>query len=197
MALSIVIPIKNPPDLDCFIKGNTLIFSEHPPIVIDSGGGEALEKFASIYKKENLKFWEARKLGYSFADTPYVLNLDADVIVPNVYIEEAVKLLETKAEAVSIFYEDVAHCQGALEFGCSIWKTEILKKLYDFSMNTVTDGKIVKVGSMAYSTLNHGWCECTYLWRKLKNSGGRLETLPYRAKHLKPKTTANFKPLLH
>jgi hypothetical protein len=87
---------------------------------------------------------------------------------------------------VSIFYEDVNHCQGALEYGVSMWKTQVLRQLYDFSMDKVMDGKIVKVGSMTYSTLNNGWCECTYLWRKLKASGGRLETLPYyRAKHLK------------
>ena len=67
-----------------------------------------------------------------------------------------------------------------------MWKTQVLRRLYDFSMDKVMDGRIVKVGSMAYSTLHNGWCECTYMWRKLKLSGGRLETLPYyRAKHLK------------
>jgi hypothetical protein len=180
-----VVPVKNPPDIQAFIVGNANLFKNGSLIVVDSGGGEALEKLAKIYVKKDLKFWEARKLGYSYVQTSYVLNLDCDVVVPEDYVEDSITLLEIKADAVSIFYEDVVHCQGALEFGCSLWKTEVLRRLYDFSMDKVMDGKIVKVGSMAYSTLNHGWCECTYMWRKLKNAGGRLETLPYRAKHLK------------
>jgi glycosyltransferase involved in cell wall biosynthesis len=184
-SLSIVIPVKNPPDIEQFIEQNKILFMNTELIVIDSGGGELLKPLAETYIKQDLKFWEARKLGYSFAKTPYILNLDADVIVPDYYIQETINVLETKADAVSIFYEYVGHCQGALEFGVSVWKTEVLRRLYDFSLDKVMDGKIVKVGSMAYSTLNHGWCECTYMWRKLKLFGGRLETLPYRAKHLK------------
>jgi glycosyltransferase involved in cell wall biosynthesis len=185
--LSIVIPVKNPPNITAFIESNRPTLSKSEVIVIDSGSGEALQKLAKIYIREDLKFWKARKLGYAHVSTPHVLNLDCDVVVPEGYVEDALVLLQqNKAEAVSIFYEDVNHCQGALEFGVSIWKTEVLRKLYDFSMDKVMDGRIVKVGSMAYSTLNNGWCECTYMWRKLKNAGGRLETLPYRAKHLKP-----------
>lgn len=182
---AIVVPVKNPPDIEQFIEQNRTLFTKAELIVIDSGGGELLKPIAETYIKRELKFWEARKLGYSYVQVAYILNLDCDVIVPEGYVEDALKLLNNGADAVSIFYEDVAHCQGALEFGVSMWKTETLRKLYDFSMDKVMDGKIVKVGSMAYSTLNHGWCECTYMWRKLKNAGGRLETLPYRAKHLK------------
>jgi uncharacterized protein (DUF2237 family) len=184
-SLTIVVPVKNPPNLEEFIRGNMHIFSKYPLIVIDSGYGEALEKHAKIYVNKDLKFWQARKLGIEKVITDFTLNLDADVIVPKGYVENALALLKKEADAVSIFYVDVGHCQGALEFGVSVWKTEVLKKLYDFSLDKAMDGKIVKVGSMAYSTLNHGWCECTYMWRKLKNAGGRLETLPYRAKHLK------------
>jgi len=183
--ISIVIPVKNPVCLRDFVQENLWAFKEYPLIVIDSGGGELLQSFAQTYIKKDLKFWEARKLGYQYVKTKYILNLDSDVIIPKGYLKEAIKLLERNIDAVSIFYEDVGHCQGALEFGISIWKTDVLKKLYDFSMEKVQDGKIVKVGSMAYSTLNNGWCECTYMWRKLKFYHGRLETLPFRAKHLK------------
>jgi uncharacterized protein (DUF2237 family) len=184
--LTIVTPVKNPVDINSFICGNQKFFTVFPLIVVDSGGGEPLKEFAKKYMKADVPFWEARKLGYTFVETPYTLNLDADVILPDGYIQEAVKLLGEKADAVSIFYEDVGHCQGALEFGVSIWKTKLLRYLYDFTMDKVADGRIVKVGSIAYSTLNNGWCECTYMWRKLKDAGGKLETLPYRAKHLQP-----------
>lgn len=164
------------------MDNNAELFSKFPLIVIDSGGGEILKQIAEIYIARKLSFWEARKIGYKEVKTDFTLNLDCDVVVPEGYVQDALKLLEY-ADAVSIFYQDVAHCQGALEFGVSMWKTNVLRKLYDFSMSQVSDG-IVKVGSMAYATLNHGWCECTYMWRKLKNKG-KLETLPYRAQHLK------------
>jgi glycosyltransferase involved in cell wall biosynthesis len=183
--LSVVIPVKNSPSLEVFIKGNLRLLENNEVIVVDSGGGEQLEKLCTKYIKKDVSFWEARKLGYAHVSTQHILNLDCDVVVPEGYVEDALALLQNKAEAVSIFYEDVNHCQGALEYGVSMWKTQVLRQLYDFSLDKVMDGKIVKVGSMAYSTLNHGWCECTYMWRKLKLSGGRLETLPYRAKHLK------------
>jgi len=184
--LTIVIPVKKPPKIDVFIKDNLWLLENAETIVVDSGGGERLEQFSKIYVKKEVPFWEARKIGYGRVQTKHILNLDADVIVPKGYVEDALALLQNKADAVSIFYEDVNHCQGALEYGVSMWKTQVLRELYDFSMDKVMDGRIVKVGSMAYSTLHHGWCECTYMWRKLKNAGGRLETLPYyRAKHLK------------
>ena len=184
--LTIVTPVKsvNLSTLTAFIEANVKVLKEHPFVTIDSGGGDTLQSIATTYLRKNVPFWIARKLGYEHVQTEHILNLDADVVIPKGYIKEAIEILK-KADAVSIFYEDVAHCQGALEFGVSIWKTEVLRKLYDFSMDKVMDGKIVKVGAMAYSTLNHGWCECTYMFRKLKMAGGRLETLPMRAIHLK------------
>jgi len=183
--LTIVIPVKNPPNIEAFIKDNLRLLERAEVVVVDSGGGLKLEQFSKTYIKEEVPFWEARKIGYERVQTKHVLNLDVDVIVPKGYVEDALALLQNNADAVSIFYEDVNHCQGALEYGVSMWKTEVLRELYDFSMDKVMDGEIVKVGSMAYSTLNNGWCECTYMFRKLKASGGRLETLPMRAVHLK------------
>jgi hypothetical protein len=183
--LTLVIPIKNPPAIQQFLEENTNVLNEYPLIVIDSGGGELLTSHPNAhYVQRNIPMWEARQLGYSLVQTPFTLNLDCDVVVPESYIPEGLELLNTKADAVSIFYEEITH--GTLEYGVSMWKTDILRKLYDFSYGVISDGKIVKVGSQAYSTLKNGWCECIYMWRKLKACGGRLETLPYyRAKHLK------------
>lgn len=182
MSLTIVIPVKNPPCLDLFMEKNAKIFSQYPLVVIDSGGGEKLKEIATVYISKNVSLWEARKLGYQQVKTPYLLNLDVDVVPPEGYIESALAL---DADAITIFYEDVNHCQGSLEYGVSIWKTDVVKELYDFDSKLVCDGKIVKVGSQAYSTLTNGWCECIYMWRRLKNNGYKLETLPMRAKHLK------------
>lgn len=182
--ITIVIPVKNPKFIDEFIDGNIDVLTNFPVIVVDSGGGEKLGKIAKVHIQKDVKLCEARKIGYGIVETEFIMNLDADVIIPKLYIQEALKALSI-ADAVSIFYEDVNHCQGALEFGCSIWRTDVLRKLYDFSFEIVVSGKIVKVGSHKFSTLHNGWCECTYMWRKLKENGFNLETLPFRAKHLK------------
>jgi len=187
--LTILIPVKDSLFIDEFIKYNKNEFNKYKVMVIDSGGGESLLPYATYYFKENLNLTDARKFGYSFLQTPYVLNLDADVIIPNNYIEDALKILKSndKNVAVSIFYENIMHCQGALEYGISIWKSDILKNLYDFSFNKTLDRNIYKVGDNIYSTLNNGWCECNYMWRKIKNHGFNLETLNIKAIHLKEK----------
>lgn len=182
--ITIVIPIKNPYDLDLFIENNKEIFKKHKVIVIDSGGGEKIQQCATKYIKKDVKLPNARMIGYDLTTTKYVMNLDSDVVIPEGYIDKAISLLESGAFAVSIFYEDVEHCQGALEYGISIWNTEKVRKLYDFSFDMIV-GDIVKIGPQTYSSLVSGWCECTYMWRKIKDNNGKLETLPIRAIHLK------------
>jgi uncharacterized protein (DUF2237 family) len=183
--VSIVIPVKDPPDIQMFMNWNSELHSkENEIIVVDSGGGMELQLLATSYTRKLVPFWEARKIGYSEASTEFILNLDSDVLLPNRFLHNSLKKMEEGADAVSIFYEDVGHCQGALEYGASLWRSKMLRSLYDFSLSKVSDGQIRKVGSSIYSTLNDGWCECNYMWRKLVDSGGVLETIPFRAKHL-------------
>lgn len=181
--LTIVIPVKNPPDLEGFIQANLELLKENNIIVIDSGGGEPLKSYCKKYIKQDLQMWEARKLGYTEVETTFTLNLDCDVIVSLAYIKNALQLLrDNKAEAVSIHFAPVK--TGHLEFGASIWNTEVLRKLYDYPPKPVE--KLIKVGKQEWVTaFQHGFCECSYMWRKLLSSGGRLETLSYRAIHLK------------
>jgi len=55
---------------------------------------------------------------------------------------------------------------GHLGFGQSIWRTELLKELYDWDITNTM-------------------CECTYLWGKLNRTKYRLETLSnIRCEHL-------------
>lgn len=184
--LTVAIIVKNPPNAKEFLETNRDYLQENFVIVVDSGGGESYEAFADIYEKKDLNLTDARKYIISLLQTPYVLILDADVIIPQGYPEAAIKLFqENRADAVSIFYEDVAHCQGGLEFGCSIWKTRVLQSLYDFSYSLSISKTAIKVGPHYWATLHNGWCECMYMWRKIKDNNLLLETLPYRAVHLK------------
>lgn len=174
---TIVIPVKNPPDIDSFIVGNKQLFAKCSMIVVDSGGGERLSAYSDIYEKRDCSFWVARRWAYDRVKTKLTLNLDADVILPPKFLQTATALIQEKVAAASIFYIDVGHCQGALEFGASLWRSSVLKKLYDFSFDVALPGKIVKVGEYSYAALNNGWCECTYMWRKLKDAGLKLETV--------------------
>jgi cellulose synthase/poly-beta-1,6-N-acetylglucosamine synthase-like glycosyltransferase len=187
--ITIIIPIKSPQYLDEFIKINKKYFEQCKVMVIDAGGGEKMMQYSTYYLKDSANLTGARKIGYALAQTPYILNLDCDVKIPKGYIDEALLLLQNNPNvgAVSIFYNNINHCQGALEYGISMWRTELLKRLYDFSFDMTNDGKIIKIREGLFATLNNGWCECTYMWRQLKNAGFKLETLKVKAKHLKEK----------
>jgi len=167
MTVAIVIPVKNPRWLDEFIEQNKEILTKYPVIVIDSGGGEKLKEFARVYIEKDVHLWDARKIGYSYASEPYILNLDADIVLPKNYIERAIRILEGMEimGAVSVFFETINRNRGMLEYGCSVWKTEILKQLYDWK--------------------GQGPCECFYMWDKLQQEGLLIGTLCFRAKHLR------------
>lgn len=167
--LTIVIPIKNQPYLNEFIAGNKEILEKHPVVVIDSGGGEKLKGIAHIYLKKNVSLWEARRIAYRCVSEPYTLNLDSDVVVPTLYIVSALRIMEMHKNvgAVSIFYNKINRNRGVLEYGCSIWRSKLLKELYDY---------VPKVGRI---------CECVYMWNKLQRAGYLIETLCMRARHLR------------
>jgi len=170
--LTIVIPVKEQRGItEAFLENNEVIFAKYPTIVVDSGGGESLREYSDVYIKKDVPLCEARKLGYSMVKTPFILNLDVDVIVPEGYIERGIPILQQpKIGAVSIFFKDeeigLRPHWGVLQYGISIWKTGLLNRFYDYHMS-------------------NDCCECLYMWRKLEQNGFRLETLPYRANHLK------------
>ena len=121
-----------------------------------------------MIERPDLSLPLARKLGISQVETKYTLNLDSDTILPDGYIEQALEILEKNQDvvAVAIDYEKL---QGHYAFGTSIWRTNILQELYDWRGYT----REIPI------------CECVCMWQKLRASGGVLETLPTRAKHLK------------
>jgi len=183
--LTIIIPVKNPPNIRKFMELNRNILDKYPVIIIDSGGGEALKEIKfRLYLKKNVDIPTARNLGGELTLTRFCLHLDCDAILPKNYIENAINILinNPKLAVVSIEYEKI---KGHLNFGTSVWRTEIFNKLYDFSFDKVVDGTIVKVGENIFATLDNGWCECSYMWKKVIMCGYKMETLCCRAKHLK------------
>ena len=188
--LTIVIPVKAQPDLDGFIKGNFSILSITKKVVVDSGDGDPLGSLPNmLWLQRQVPMWEARRIGYEEVRTPFTLNLVADTILPNGYVLDSLNVLrKNSCDAVAIDYDPP---QGHYAFGTSIWRTELLQKLYDYPPKAVE--KLIKVGEQEWITaFQNGFCECTYMWARLIRSGGRLETLGYRATHLKKSCSRFF-----
>lgn len=171
--LTILIPVCESPEIvEKFIEGNEKILSKYPVIVVNKKGGELFEMFALVVFNQNTSFWFARRFGLEFVKTKYVLNLDVDTILPEGYVEQAIEILENNPDvyAVALNYPKESN-QTHLAFGTSIWRTEQLKELYDWRLT---------------SNQTEAFCECRYMWTKLKEKGLRKETLPMTATHLKP-----------
>ena len=169
--LTIVIPVfEDPKIVKEFMIGNRDILVDNELVVINKKGGEELKPFSNWVEKDT-PFWEARKEGLDQVETEFVLCLDADTILPEGYVEEALRILQLRrmVAVVAIDYEDL---QGHLAFGTSVWRTQLLKDLYDWRLNGGNPP---------------GRCECFYMWSKVKKSGFKVETLNMRAKHLKIK----------
>jgi hypothetical protein len=181
--LTIVIPVKDPPDLERFTKENFQVLNASHKVVIDSGGGEQLRTLPNMFLLQiQVPMWEARKIGYGKVKTFFTLNLDADTVLPEGYVQESLNhLRKNLCDVLAIDYDPP---QGHCAFGTSIWRTDLLKKLYDYPPKAVE--KLIKVGKQEWITaFQNGFCECTYMWARLIRSGGRLETLAYKATHLK------------
>jgi hypothetical protein len=181
--LTIVIPVKDSPDLQRFVRENLEVLSASKKVVIDSGRGEQLGSLPNtlLFQKQ-VPMWEARRIGYEEVKTPFTLNLDADTILPKGYVLGSLNILrKNSCDAVAIDYDPP---QGHYAFGTSIWRTDLLKKLYDYPPRAVE--KLIRVGEQEWITaFQNGFCECTYMWARLIRSGGKLENPGYRARHIK------------
>lgn len=124
----------------------------------------------------------SKKNSYEEVRTPFTLNLDADTILPNGYVLDSLNVLrKNSCDAVAIDYDPP---QGHYAFGTSIWRAELLKELYDYPPKVVE--KLINVGKQEWVTaFQNGFCECTYMWARLLRSGEKLESLEYRAIHIK------------
>jgi cellulose synthase/poly-beta-1,6-N-acetylglucosamine synthase-like glycosyltransferase len=170
----LIVCFENDDLVDLSINENYGILSKYPIVVIDKKGGDRfvfLNQAGNTdiqYFYQDSPFWSARKFGLEFVTTKYVLCLDVDTILPQHYIEDALCILESRPDVacIAINYEPPHH-QSHLAFGTSIWRTDILKKLYDWYRERGKD------------------CECRYMWKKVESEKMKVETLPIEAKHLK------------
>lgn len=164
--------LENPQIVLKSIEGNKEIYSKYPMIVVSKSGGEQFKIFSPLFFQQDTSFWFARRFGLEFVKTKYVVCLDVDTILPPQYIESAIELLEKNLKIGAVALDYAPPCnQKHLAFGTSIWRTEELKKLYDWRF--------------AFPQLDTKICECLYMWGKLEKAGLKVETLPMQAIHLK------------
>lgn len=164
--VTIVIPVKDREEVvRSFVESNIDLLSQFPVIVVNDQGGYPLKRFATHFINCRITLSGARRIGMDLVDTEYILNLDTHVILAPAYINRAVALLDQDEEigAISVDHKKL---MGHLGFGQSIWRTKVLKTLYDW-------------------TREKWGCECIYMWGKLNKNGYRLETVPnYRCEHM-------------
>jgi cellulose synthase/poly-beta-1,6-N-acetylglucosamine synthase-like glycosyltransferase len=173
MSLTISIPVyENSSRVLQFVIGNAEILERYDVIVVNRSGGEELKDFAFKYVELGTAFWIARKYALNYIKSKYVLNLDADTILPDGYIEKAIELLEkcSNIGMVNINYQK-PYTQNHGAFGTSIMRVEDMKKLYDYS-------------PLDYPNCI---CECKYMEDKVLKAGMSTVTLEFQALHLKGK----------
>jgi hypothetical protein len=146
-----------------WLEGNRVLFGTYPLWIYDSGMSKLIETEASRVLTGKVDFWVARRILINEVKTSFLLNLDADTLLPIDYVQEALVLLkDPKIAVIAIDYEEL---MGHLSFGTSVWKTKVLQELYNWPGSKVT-------------------CECIYMWGRIHKAGLKMETLNMRAKHL-------------
>lgn len=170
-SVTIIIPVFEEPELVTkFVNSNKEILEKHPLFVINRKGGDVLRDRASFYKKTScptigMLLGSSRKFLIRRVQTKFTLCLDTDVLLPENFVQEALKKFEdSQVAAVALDYEK---SQDHLAFGPSIWRTKILQKMYNWEYVKTTK------------------CECIYMWDKLHKNGYKIETVDMRAKHIK------------
>lgn len=170
--LTIVIPVKDKEEtVDKFIEGNKEILTNFKVITVDTNGGNKLKKYSFVYIddiEDKYTMPKARILGVSLVDSKYVLNLDTHVILSKEYIIKSISLLDNDDNIGAISIEH-KRLMGHLGFGQSIWRTQLLKELYDYR-----------------EEYNKYSCECVYMWNKINVTKYRLETIDnIRCEHIR------------
>lgn len=178
--LTIVTPIKETKSLLDWYNRMKWLLEKTEWTIIDSGGGKELESLCSQYiAAVDVTFYEARKIGYHHVTSPLTLNLDAFTILPQEYVDEALTLLSSKeADCCAIDYEPSL---GHYGYGTSMWRTDILNKLYDYVPKLMRVSNRDSKGE--YHILEYSFCECNYMWNTLVTSKHKFVPLFYKAKN--------------
>ncbi len=157
MSLSVLIPVKDPePWLPKVLKRMNWIRDQNPGLI----GEILLEREGSLL--------EARIRLVEKAGSLFVLNLDADSLVPEDYPRRALTLLERHPDVGAVGLDYHGSAQGHPAFGTSVMRRDLMRRTYsraDFDLKER--------------------CECMAMWELLERLDYVVATLPLRAYHKK------------
>jgi hypothetical protein len=128
-------------------------------------------KSSQIVVDRSVPMADARKKTIDQAAMPFSLVLDADTILPAGFLSQAHEKLQEGAVTCTLRY--APDVQGHPPFGASLWRTNTLKRLYDYHIYVKSyrpvyshtfDGK----GNDRYENSNPMKCECLYMYSKLE-----------------------------
>jgi len=155
--LTVCIPVKVPePYLTAVLKRIEEIRRIEPNLISDvltCNKGSLAEARLSLAEK---------------AQTEFILNLDADTLIPVDYPYKAVSILIQSPLVGAVALNYSSKPQSHLAFGTSIMRRKLMLEMYDWKSIRESRG-----------------CECLYMWRKLMNLGYHIAWSPMNAEHLK------------
>ena len=105
---------------------------------------------------ENVPLSIARKRLIDSVVSEYTLVLDYNTIIPEDFIKKAMKMLKDNKRLACVAIPHTRSLHPV--FGCSIWKTFILKSLYNWKGT-------------------EGSCECCHMFKKVRESGYKVGTI--------------------
>lgn len=150
MSLSVLIPVKPPePYLPRVLRRVDLIRADQPGLIDDV----LIEKEGSLP--------EARKVLVKRAESPYVLNLDADTLVPIEFPGEALNLFKRHPGMGAVALNYRPRPQTHPDFSCSVMPTLLMRRTYSWPGHEKSED-----------------CECLFMWKKLTLEGWIVATLP-------------------
>lgn len=159
MSLSVLIPVKDPePWLPKVLKRMNWIRDQNPGLIL-----EVLEEREGSLQEARIRLLER-------ARGPFVLNLDADTLVPVDYPRRALTLLERHPDVGAVAIDYRGRAQGHPAFGTSIMRRYLM--LQNYSRADFNPKKR---------------CECMAMWELLDRLDYVVATLPMRAYHKKVK----------
>jgi hypothetical protein len=166
----LIVCAEEPKLVELSIQKNLDVFKKYPLVIVNRRGGEPFKVFNSLFFNQQTSFWFARRFGMEFVKTKYILCLDVDTVLPPQYIESAIQILETQPEVMVVASTYATpYTQDHLAFGTSIWRTDILKELYDWRLTEKPTQ----------------FCECIYMWKKIFAIGKKVYSFEQNATHLK------------
>lgn len=155
MSLSVLIPVKPPePHLPQVLRRVDLIHTNQPGLIDD------------VLIEETGSLPEARRALVERAQSPYVLNLDADTLIPLEFPGEALKLLKSHPGVGAVALNYRPHPQHHPDFSCSVMPTLLMRRTYSWPGRGKSED-----------------CECLFMWRKLTYEGWVVATLPMWAEN--------------